>query len=56
MKYSIKSDRAASLAAKARKKIAKNEYYITRMKMKASKISKTDLQNGYQFINKLKSI
>lgn len=56
MKYSIKSDRAAALAAKARKKIAYNEYYIQRMKKKASQVSNADLQNGYRFVNRLQSI
>ena len=56
LKYSIKSDVAAAKAAKARKKIANNEYYIQRMKKKVSTISKEDLQGAYKFVEELKNI
>lgn len=56
LKYSIKSDKAEARAAKARMKIANNKYYIAKMKRKASEIPKTEIDNGYQFINKLKDI
>lgn len=56
LRLSIKSDRAAAKAAKARKKIANNEYYIQRMKKKVSKISQEDLQGAYKFVEELKNI
>ena len=54
MKLSIKSDKAAKQAAKARFKIANNDYYITKMKNKISQIPKEELQEGYSFINEIK--
>lgn len=56
MSYSIKSDKAAKKAAKARMKIANNDRYIEKMKRKASTISSDDLQNAYSFVNRLKEI
>lgn len=53
MKYSIKSDNFARKAAKYRKRIANNEYYIERMKKKASKVSREDLKNKYSFLRDL---
>lgn len=52
MKYSIKSDKAAMYAAKARKKIANNDAYITMMDRKISSLSEAELQGAYSFINK----
>ena len=52
-RYSIKSDMAAMKAAKARKKIANNKYYIERMNMKISQISPEDLKGAYSFVNEL---
>lgn len=51
MKYSVKSDRMARKAAKARMKMANNEYYINVMKQKAKSIPKEDIQKGYEFVN-----
>lgn len=56
MSYSIKSNKMAAKAAKARKKIANNKYYITRMNQKISKLSRKELNNGYAFVKKLKRI
>ena len=50
MKYSIKSDKAAQKAAKARMKIAKNEAYQAMMNRKISQISKEDLKGKYSFV------
>lgn len=50
---SIKSDTALKKAAKMRSKIANNEYYIARMKKKASEVSAEDLKNKYAFIKEL---
>lgn len=55
MKYSIKSDRVARKAAKARKKIANNEYYIAMMNRKISSLSDDDLQGAYSFLNENKN-
>lgn len=52
-RYSIKSNQVAIKAAKARKKIANNEYYIKRMNMKVSQISQEDLKGAYSFVNEL---
>lgn len=48
-----KSDKYAKKAAKARLKIANNEFYINKMKNKVSSLSKEELQNGYAFCNNL---
>ena len=56
MSYSIKSNKVAAKAAKARRKIANNEYYIARMNQKISKLSIKELNSGYAFVNKLKGI
>lgn len=53
MKYSVKSDKAAAKAAKARKMMASNEVYIARMKQKVSSITPEQRQNGYEFVNAL---
>lgn len=53
MKYSVKSDKVAAKAAKARKKLASNEAYIQKMKTKISKIPKEDLDKGYAFCKEL---
>lgn len=50
MKYLIKSDAVAIKAAKARKKIAANEAYISMMNRKVSSISDSDLQGAYAFL------
>lgn len=51
MKYSIKSDVAAKKAAKIRKKIAGNNYYIAKMNRKISSLSPEELRGAYSFIN-----
>ena len=51
--YSIKSDMAAMKAAKARKMIANNKYYIERMNTKISQMSQEDLKGAYSFVNEL---
>jgi len=53
MKYSVKSDKVAAKAAKTRKKLARNEAYIERMKTKVSKIPKEDIDAGYAFCKEL---
>lgn len=53
MKYSIKSDKVAAKAAKARMKIASNEAYINATKRKISSLSEEDLRNGYEFVKRL---
>lgn len=50
MKYAIKSDIAAQKAAKARAKMANNEYYIKRMKRKVSSLSREELNGAYSFV------
>ena len=47
------SDKYAKKAAKARLKIANNEFYINKMKNKVSSLSKEELQSGYAFCNNL---
>lgn len=54
MKYSIKSDKAAKKAAKIRAKIANDQYYISKMKVKISSISQEDLAGAYSFINEMR--
>lgn len=51
MKYSIKSDRIAAKAAKARMKIANNNQYQAMLKRKISDISDEDLRGAYSFVN-----
>lgn len=55
MKYSIKSDKMAEKAAKARVKIANNKAYIERMNRKIASLSEEDLISGYTFIQELKN-
>ena len=50
MKYSVKSDKAAEKAAKARMKIANNNAYQSMMKRKMSQVSKEDLEGRYAFV------
>jgi hypothetical protein len=56
MKYSIKSDIVAKRAAKARKKIANNNYYIELMKAKASDLSASEKNGDYAFVKELYDI
>ena len=56
MKYSMKSDRVAKKAAQMRYKIAKDEFYIQKMKKKVSEISDADLQGAYKFAKELKTL
>ena len=49
MRYSIKSDIAAKKAAKARMKIANNEFYISRMNQRMSKLSAGDAKKIQEF-------
>lgn len=53
MRYSVKSDKVAKKAAKARLKIAKNKVYIDRVNRKVSEINPNDLQGAYSFVEKL---
>lgn len=53
MKYSIKSDRVAIKAAKARKKIANNQAYMAKINRKISTISQEDLDGAYAFVKEL---
>lgn len=54
MKYSVKSDKVAKQAAKARMKIANNDYYIQMMKRKVSSLSEEELQGAYSFVKNLR--
>lgn len=53
MRYSVKSDKLARKAAKARMKIASNELYIKRMNQKVSSISERDVTSGRDYVNRL---
>lgn len=53
MKYSIKSDRLAQKAAKARMKIANNDAYIAKMKRKISAIPEQELASGRVYVDNL---
>ena len=53
MKYSVKSDVVAAKAAKVRKKIATNEYYIAKMNRKISTLSDEELAGAYAFVKEL---
>lgn len=55
MHYSVRSDKVAKKAAKARMKIANNKYYVDKMNRKVSEISKEDLAGAYAFVEKLKT-
>lgn len=50
MKESIKSDKLARKAAKARKKIAQNESYIKAMNMKLSEVPDQTIRRGRSYI------
>lgn len=52
MQLSVKSDRLATKAAKVRKMIASNEYYINRINQKVSTIKKDQLASAYAFVDK----
>lgn len=51
MKYSVKSDKIARKAAKARMHIAQNEAYIARMNRKINSVSDADLKAGREYIS-----
>lgn len=53
MKLSVKSDKVAVKAARARKQIAENEAYVNAMKRKASSLSDDELRGAYSFVNEL---
>ena len=53
MKYSIKSDKVAVKAAKARKRIAENNAYVNTMKRKVSSLSEAELQGAYSFVREM---
>ena len=55
MWYSVRSDKVAKKAAKARMKIANNKYYVDKINRKVSEISKEDLAGAYAFVEKLKT-
>lgn len=55
MKLSIKSDKVAAKAAKARKQIASNDRYVAMMNRRISSLSKEELQGAYSFINQYKN-
>lgn len=52
MRLAIKSDRFARKAAKARRAIANNDYYINRFNQKVSSIDKSQLAGAYAFVDK----
>lgn len=56
MKYSIQSDMFAAKAAKARKQIASNEYYIKRMQARVSSLSQNDINLGESYVSALLNI
>ena len=51
MKYSVKSDKMAMKAARARKKIANNKAYIELMKRRISKLTPEDRKGDYAFVD-----
>ena len=53
MKYSVKSDKMAKKAANARRKIANNKYYVSKMNRKISTIPVNELREKYSFVNQL---
>lgn len=53
MRYSIKSDKVAKKAAKARMRMANNERYVATMKRKISSLSAEELSGAYSFVNDL---
>lgn len=52
MRYSVKSDKMARKAAKARMTIANNELYITKMNQKLSSVSNQEIQSGRNYVDK----
>lgn len=54
MKYSVKSDKVALKAAKARKQIASNQMYIEKMNRKVSSLSQEELSGAYAFVKELR--
>ena len=54
MKYSIKSDKVAAKAAKARMKIANNEHFINKMNQRVSQLSPEELRGAYSWVNDMK--
>lgn len=55
MKYSIKSDKLARKAAKARLKIANNERYAAKMREKVNNIPDAEVKLGQDYVNALKA-
>ena len=53
MKYSIKSNNYAIKAARARRKIEKNNYYVEKMKRKITELSPEEINSGYKFVQNL---
>jgi hypothetical protein len=51
MKYSVKSDKAAAKAAKARMIVAKNKRYIATMNRKMSATPKPQIERGKQCVD-----
>lgn len=51
MRYSVKSDKLARKAAKARLKIATNDVYITKMNQKMSAISQSEVSIGRRYVD-----
>ena len=51
MRYSIKSDKMARKAAKARMHMAQNEAYIAKMNRKMSEVSNAEIQAGREYLN-----
>ena len=56
MKYVAKSNRAMASAARARKKIANNQYYIQKMKTKISTIPANEMKDKFSFLEDVKKI
>ena len=54
MRLSVRSDRAALSAARARRKIAMNKKYIAMMDRKVASLSKEELAGAYSFVNDMK--
>ena len=55
MRYSIKSDKVAAKAARARKHIADNKAYVAMMDRRISSLSKEELNGAYAFVNEYMS-
>lgn len=51
MRYSVKSDKVAAKAAKARMKMAKNQAYIDMFNRKVNSLSNEELNGAYAFLN-----